>query len=48
LLREEIAGRRISRIHGATRQILIPRIAGKKPLSFPEVLRTDSEFSAWF
>ena len=48
LLRTEIAGRRTIRIRGATRQILIPRIAGKKPLSFPEILRTDSEFSTWF
>ena len=49
LLREEVAGKRLfSNIEGAQFWELVPRDPGKKKLKFPNILRTDVEFNAWF
>jgi hypothetical protein len=49
LLRCEIAGRRTQAGRGGTIwRILIPRGEGQKALGFPEILKTDPAFFAWF
>jgi hypothetical protein len=48
MLRCEIAGRRTMNSRGTTTRILVPQDQNQRPFTFPEIMRTDQAFFAWF